>query len=114
MQAQVGQRQRGIGSRGRILLRRRCRRVLVLRFPVSGGYGLGIDSDDVLAVGAAAHVVGWWQVGEAAGAGVVLLGLALRQGLSSQRSLLLLDHRPPERRRGGEASPEETCLKLRN
>ena len=103
MQAQVEQHQRGVGgNRGRVLHRRR---VILLRIPVRGG-GLGVD---FLAVGAA-HVLGL----EIASATVVILGLALRQGHSGLECRILLDYRPPERRRGGEASPEESCQKLRN
>ena len=109
MQAQVEQHQRGVGDRcgGRIFRRCRSRRVLVvIRIPVRGG-GLGVD---FLAVGAA-HLVGL----EIASATVVLLGLALRQGHSSGlERRRLLDYRPPERRRGGEASPEVSCEKLQN
>ena len=91
VQAQVEQHQRGVGgNRGRVLHRRR---VILLRIPVRGGGGGGVlGIDDVLAVGAA-NLVGL----EAAAAGVLVLG-----------------DRPPERRRGGEASPEESCQKRRN
>ena len=89
MQAQVEQHQRGVGgNRGRVLHRRR---VILLRIPVRGGGG-GLAIDDVLAVGAA-NLVGL----EVAAAGVLVLG-----------------DRPPERRRGGEASPEESYQKRRN
>ena len=79
----------GHGLRGR-------RVVLVLR-----SSGLRIDLD---LAGGAADLVGL----EAPAAGL-LIDLALQQGHSSVQCgrLLNLGDRPPERRRGGEASPEE-------